>query len=168
MGHARRFGNQKVKKLVAGAVATALLFIASAVQATTATGSFNVSITLNSACEVVTVPTIAFAYTSFQTSAATTSSSFTIRCTNTKTITSVLLDNGSGGPAAGLTQAYVDQATGLSYSLTLSGVPTAGTGAAQTISISGSMAAGQSGDCNAASCSNTSSTNRTRTITITY
>ena len=136
--------------------------------AVTATNTFNVSITLNSACQVVTVPTIAFTYTSFQTSAATTASSFNVQCTNTKSITSILLDNGSGGLAAGASQSYTDNATGLAYSLTLSGVPTTGTGAAQTVNISGSMAAGQSGQCNAATCTNASSTNATRTITITY
>jgi spore coat protein U-like protein len=149
-------------------VAALLLVVASPVRAVTATNTFNVSITLNSACQVVTVPTIAFTYTSFQTTAATASSSFNVQCTNTKSITSILLDNGAGGLATGLSQSYTDSATGLAYSLTLSGVPSAGTGAAQAVSISGSMASGQSGSCNAATCTNAASTNATRTITITY
>jgi spore coat protein U-like protein len=157
-----------MKKLLLSFLAVVLATVGVAAHAVTATGTFAVGITLSSACEVATVPTIAFAYTSFQTGAATSNSTFTIRCTNTKTITSVLLDNGLGGLATGLSQSYTDQATGLAYSLTLSGVPTAGTGAAQTINIAGSMAADQSGTCAGASCANTTSTNRTRTITITY
>lgn len=145
-----------------------LLAAAMPARAVTATNTFNVSITLNSACQVVTVPVIAFTYTSFQTAAATTSSSFNVQCTSTKSISSILLDNGAGGLATGLAQSYTDNATGLAYTLTLSGVPTAGTGAAQTVNISGSMASGQSGTCNAASCTNAASTNATRTITITY
>lgn len=149
------------------AAAGALLAAAPAFGAT-AQNTFDVSITLNSSCQVVTVPTIALTYTSFQTTNATTSSSFTIQCTNTKAISSVLLDNGSGGLATGLSQSYTDQATGLVYTLSLSGVPTAGNGAAQTVNITGTIVSGQAGNCNAASCTNTSSTNKTRTITITY
>jgi spore coat protein U-like protein len=145
-----------------------LLAAAMPARAVTATNTFNVSITLNSACQVVTVPVIAFTYTSFQTTAATTGSSFNVQCTSTKSISSILLDNGAGGLATGLAQSYTDNATGLAYTLTLSGVPTAGTGAAQTVNISGSMASGQAGTCNAASCTNAASTNATRTITITY
>ena len=145
-----------------------LLAAAMPARAVTATNTFNVSITLNSACQVVTAPVIAFTYTSFQTTAATTSSSFNVQCTNTKSITSILLDNGSGGLATGLGQLYTDSATGLQYTLTLSNVPTAGTGTTQTVSIAGSMGSGQAGTCNAASCTNAASTNATRTITISY
>jgi spore coat protein U-like protein len=149
-------------------VLASLLALAGPAAAVTATNTFNVSITLNSACQVVTVPTIAFTYASFQAAAATSTSSFNVQCTNTKSITSILLDNGAGGQAAGLSQSYTDSSTGLAYSLTLSGVPTTGSGATQAVSISGSMAGGQGGVCSAASCTNASSTNATRTITITY
>lgn len=149
-------------------VLAGLLALAGPAGAVTATNNFNVSITLNSACQVVSLPTIAFTYTSFQAGAATSSSSFNVQCTNTKAISSILLDDGAGGVAAGLSQSYTDNATGLTYSLTLSGVPATGNGAPQSVTISGSMAGGQSGQCNAASCTNAASTNRTRTITITY
>lgn len=149
-------------------VLAALAALSGPAGAVTATNTFNVSITLNSACQVVTVPTIAFTYTSFQAGAATSNSSFDVQCTNTKSITSIRLDDGAGGVAAGLGQSYTDNATGLAYSLTLSGVPATGSGLAQTVTITGNMAGGQSGQCNAASCTNASSTNRTRTITITY
>ena len=161
-------GKKTVKKLLLILIAAALAAAGVAASAATATNTFPVTINMSSACEVVTVPTIAFTYTSFQAAAATASSTFTVRCTNTKTITSVRLDDGAGGIATGLTQAYTDLATGLGYSLTLAGVPTAGTGTAQTINISGSMAGGQSGTCATATCDNTASTNRVRTITVTY
>jgi spore coat protein U-like protein len=150
------------------AFAAACALLAGPAGAATSSNTFNVSITLNSACQVTTTPTIAFTYTSFQAANATSNSNFTIQCTNTKAISSVLLDDGAGGLAAGLSQSYVDAATGLAYTLTLSGVPAAGTGAAQTISIAGTMGSGQAGNCNAASCTNAASTNKTRTITITY
>ena len=149
-------------------VLAGLLALAGPAGAVTATNTFSVSITLNSACQVVTAPVIAFTYTSFQGAAATSNGTFNVQCTNTKSITSILLDNGAGGLAGGLSQSYTDNATGLTYSLTLSGIPAAGSGAAQSVSIAGSMAGGQSGSCNAATCTNAASTNATRTITITY
>jgi hypothetical protein len=126
--------------------------------AATATGTFNVAITLTSKCEVASAPTAAFAYTSFQTTAATFASSFNIRCTNTLPITSITLDNAS----------VTDVQTNLAYTLTMGAAPASGTGANQSISLSGSMAAGQAGTCNAASCTNATSSNRQRTVTITY
>ena len=150
-------------------VLAGLLALAGPAGAVTATNTFSVSITLNSACQVISTPTVSFTYTSFQNTAALSpASSFNVQCTNTKSITSILLDDGAGGLAAGASQSYTDQATGLNYTLTLSGVPTVGTGAAQAVTVSGSMGPNQSGQCNAASCNNNASTNKTRTITITY
>ena len=60
-------------------------------QAATATGNFDVTINLTSACKVSTAPTAAFTYTSFQATAATFSSSFNIMCTKTLPITSITL-----------------------------------------------------------------------------
>lgn len=146
-------------------LAATLLALVGPARAVTATNTFSVSITLNSACQVISAPSVSFSYTSFQTSAATSpASNFNIQCTNTKSITSVLLDNGSGGLATGLSQSYTDATTGLNYTLTLSAPPAAGNGATQTMSVTGTMPANQSGQCNAASCTSTS----TRTITITY
>ena len=153
-----------MKKLLLLAIFASTLGM-NAAQAATATGNFNVTITLTSACKVNTAPTASFAYTSLQTMATTmTASSFTMTCTNSLPISSVVLDgSGSGG-----TYSYTDQATNLAYTLTLTGVPTTGSGSAQTVNLTGSMAANQAGTCNAASCANTSSTNRQRTITVTY
>jgi len=154
------------------AVSTLLLSLglASGTLAATAVNTFNVGITLNSSCEVMTVPTIAFNYTSFQPNNLTPASSFNIRCTATKSITSVRLDDGAGNISAGASQTYTDVATGLVYTLALTNVPTAGAtgGAAMTVNVTGTMLAGQAGICNAATCDNSGSANKTRTITITY
>ena len=156
------------RTLLLGLAGLAALWAGSA-GAVTATNTFSVSITLNSACEVRTVPTIAFTYTSFQTAAANAGpSTFTVRCTDQKPISSIRLDDGAGGLAAAASQSYTDSATGLNYTLTLSGVPTVGAGVDQTVSVSGTMPPGQSGQCNAGTCDNAASTNKTRTITITY
>lgn len=136
--------------------------------ATTQTGTFNVQITLTSKCEVHTVPTASFTYTSFQTTDATIGSTFNVRCTNTLPISSVRLDDGAGGVAPGLSQSYTDQATNLGYSLTLSAVPATGNGSDQSVTLSGTMGLGQAGTCAAASCTNAASTNKQRTITIAY
>lgn len=126
--------------------------------AATATNNFDVTINLTSACTIATTPTASFTYTSFQATPATFSSSFNILCTNTLPITSITLDSTS----------VTDNATNLAYTLTLGSVPTAGTGVAQSIGITGSMAANQSGTCAAATCTNASATNKQRTLTITY
>lgn len=141
-------------------LASALLagLVSASAQAATATNTFDVTINLTSVCKISTVPTIAFTYTSFQSAAAPASSSFDVLCTNTLPITSITLDS------AGVT----DSATNLAYTLALGAVPTAGTGAAQTISITGSMAADQAGTCATATCDNALATNKTRTLTITY
>jgi spore coat protein U-like protein len=127
-------------------------------QAATATGTFNVSVSLTSVCQISTVPTAAFTYTSFQEQPSTFSSSFNIRCTNSLPITGISLDSST----------VTDSATNLAYTLALGTVPSTGTGADQSVAITGSMAAGQAGTCATASCSNTNSTNKQRTLTITY
>jgi hypothetical protein len=145
-----------MKKLIlAAALGVSAMGLA---QAATGTGNFDVTIALTSKCEVASAPTAAFAYTSFQTTAATFASSFNIRCTNTLPITSVALDSTS----------VTDTQTNLAYTLTMGAAPAAGNGTNQSISLGGSMAAGQAGTCNTASCTNGTSANRQRTVTITY
>lgn len=128
------------------------------VHAATVTGNFDVTINLTAACEISTTPAAAFNYTAFQTSAATFSSSFNIRCTNGLPIASIALDQTN----------VTDNATGLAYTLALGPVPASGIGAAQIVSITGSMAAGQGGTCSSSTCTNATSTNRQRTLTVTY
>lgn len=146
-----------MKKLILVA-ALGLSALSLSSQAATATGNFDVTINLSSKCEVASAPTAAFTYTSFQTLAATFSSSFNIRCTNTLPITSVALDSLS----------VTDDATELAYTLTMGTAPTVGTGLNQSISLTGSMAGGQAGKCATATCTNSAATNKQRTITITY
>lgn len=145
-------------KKLALVVALGLTAVGMSANAATATGQFDVTINLTSACEIASSPTAAFTYTSFQATAATFSSSFNVRCTNTLPITSITLDSTS----------VTDAATNLAYTLALGAAPAAGTGANQSVTITGSMAANQAGTCATATCTNAASANKQRTLTITY
>lgn len=151
-----------MKKLALAFALALTAMLTAPVQAATATGNFDVAITLTSACVYAKTSDVTFAYTSFQTTAAsqTTPGEFTVRCTNTLPYTMALDLAGS----------YTDQATNLAYTLALSAAGATGTGSAQTYSVTGSIAANQGGDCAAAGgvCVNTASTNKQRTLTITY
>lgn len=148
----------KLAAFAALALSTSLFVAPPAARAATATGQFDVTINLTSACVLGTLPTAHFAYTSGQPDAATFSSSFTIRCTNGLNITSIALDSST----------LTDAATNLNYTLALGAVPTTGTGVLQTIAITGTMAGGQGGTCTDATCTNASSDNKRRVLTITY
>ena len=139
-------------------LAGALLATAPAAHAASVTGQFDVTINLTAACEIASLPTAAFTYAGGQSTASTFTSTFNIRCTNGLAISSITLDQTS----------ITDTATNLAYTLALSNVPTAGTGVAQTITLTGNMAAGQGGTCGTSTCTNTASTNKQRTLTITY
>ena len=145
-------------KKLALIAALGLSSLALSSHAATATGTFDVTINLTSACQITSAPTAAFTYTSFQAAAATFSSSFNVKCTNTLPITSVTLDSLS----------VTDNATNLAYTLALGTVPGTGTGVDQSIAITGSMAASQAGTCATATCTNGAATNKQRTLTITY
>lgn len=145
-------------KKLALIAALGLSSLALSSHAATATGTFDVTINLTSACQITSAPTAAFTYTSFQPGPATFSSSFNVKCTNTLPITSVTLDSLS----------VTDDATNLAYTLALGTVPGAGTGVDQSIAITGSMAASQAGTCATATCTNGAATNKQRTLTITY
>ena len=149
---------RKLATLSATAFLFGLLTVPVEATAATTTGTFDVNISLTAACELTTTPGATFNYAAFQTTAATFSSSFDIRCTNGLPIASIALDQTS----------VTDQATGLAYTLALANVPSTGTGTTQTVAISGSMAPGQAGTCASSTCTNTSSTNKRRTLTITY
>lgn len=155
-----------LSRILVGLLATAGLIGASVnAQAATATGDFNVSITLTSKCEInstaastgAVVSDIALAYTSFQTTAATGSTSFNVRCTNSLPYT-LALD----------ATTVTDQALNLDYSLSLSSAGGTGNGTDQAYTVNASMAGGQSGTCATTTCTNAASTNKQRTLTITY
>lgn len=145
-------------KKLALIAALGLSSLALSSHATTATGTFDVTINLTSACQIVSTPTAAFTYLALQSTDATFASSFNVKCTNTLPIASITLDSLS----------VTDAATNLAYTLALSGVPTAGNGGNQSVSITGTMIAGQAGTCATATCTNASSGNKQRTLTITY
>jgi spore coat protein U-like protein len=121
-------------------------------------GQFNVVFITNPVCTLSPVPNLIFNYTSFQGAPALASANFTITCSNWLPYT-MALDN--AGP-------ITDNAVNLSYSLSLSAPGGTGTGFAQSYSVDGTMAAGQSGTCAGAICTNAAATNKTRTLTITY
>jgi spore coat protein U-like protein len=140
--------------------------------ASTATNTHPVTILVNPTCTINTAPgAISFSYTSLQPTAAAASTSFAITCTLSLPYT-VGLD----------LYAVTDSAVNLSYTLNVgqsirpggsvytaqAALSASGSGLPQTISIDGSMAAGQAGICSLASCTNAASANKTRTLTITY
>ena len=149
---------KKILALIALAASLATLSLNA--QAASSTGTFNVVINLTSACVYTKTADVTFNYTSFQAAAATaTPGGFTLQCSNTLPYT-LALDFTS----------VTDQATNLAYTVALSAASGTGTGIAQSYSVTGSMASGQAGTCAAlgGSCTNATSTNRTRTLTITY
>jgi Spore Coat Protein U domain len=124
-----------------------------------ATTNFDVTVITDNTCEISTPPgAINFSYTSFQTTAATASTTFYTRCT-TGLPYSVAVDTLPASPAS----------LDLVYSLGLTPVtsptsPATGSGLPQLFTITGTMPANQSGTCAAATCTAT----EPRTITITY
>ncbi|MEO8387728.1 MAG: hypothetical protein ABI893_16205 [Polaromonas sp.] len=134
--------------------------------AATAAGTFNVVINLTSKCEInstnaatgAVINNVVFNYTSFQTTAATsTGGGFNVRCTNSLPYTLALSNSG-----------VTDDAVNLAYTLALSAAAGTGNGTDQAFTVNGTMAAGQAGTCATATCTNTAATNKTKTLTITY
>lgn len=134
--------------------------------AATAAGAFDVVINLTSKCEInntnaatgAVINNVVFNYTSFQTTAATsTGGDFNVRCTNSLPYTMALSNSG-----------VTDDAVNLAYTLTLSAAGATGNGANQPFTVNGNMIAGQAGTCANATCNNTAATNKTKTLTITY
>ncbi|NMM05583.1 spore coat protein U domain-containing protein [Polaromonas sp.] len=119
--------------------------------------NFNVLINLTSACLLTTPADLTFNYTSFQAGAASGSTTFNVKCTNTLPF-ALSLDLAS----------VTDAATNLAYTLALSGATAAGTGVNQLITVTGTMALGQVGTCATATCTNGASANKQRILTVTY
>lgn len=131
----------------------------------TAAGNFNVALTLTSKCEInstnaaagAVITDLAMSYTSFQSVAATGSTSFNVRCTNSLPYT-LALDSAT----------VTDNALNLVYDLSLSASGATGNGTNQSFTVNGSIASGQAGSCATASCTNTGATNKQRTLTVSY
>jgi spore coat protein U-like protein len=117
-----------------------------------ATTTFPVQLTVPENCVLSSPPgNLAFTYTSFQTSPATAGTSFAVTCVSNTAYT-LSLDATTGTLA------------GLAYTLALSTSSQVGTGLPQSATISGTIAAGQSGICSATSCT----ASVVRTLTVTY
>lgn len=136
-----------------------------------AAGNFNVNVTLTSKCEInstnaatgAVIGDLALAYTSFQTTNSSASTSFNVRCTNTLPF-SLALDSAS----------VTDGVTGLAYTLALSTTSTPiataiaslagqnGTGTNVQYYVHGNIASGLAGTSTAGT------DNKQRTLTITY
>lgn len=108
---------------------------------TTLASSFPVQIIVTPSCQLSTPPgNMSFAYTSFQTAAATASTPFAVLCT-AQTPYTLSLATTSG------------TLLGLAYTLSLSSSGATGSGAAQNFTVNGSIAGNQAGTCAAGSCS---------------
>ena len=118
------------------------------------TGTMAVTIINTASCQFTTPPgTITFNYISFQATAATTNTPYSVRCT-------------SGVPYTATLSATGGTLLALPYTLTLSNAATvAANGLPQNYTIDGSIAAGLSGTCSFANCT---SAPQARTLTITY
>lgn len=134
------------KQLLA-VVAMAAVFtsIAPVAHAAQVTGTVNVTVNLTSACQISTPPgTVTFNYTAFG-AAVNPSTTVGVSCTDT-----LPYNLSFTTPAVGST--VNGTLLGLNYTLSVPVGVQAGLSTGNTHTISGSMAAGQAGTCNAATC----------------
>lgn len=131
-------------------VATCAAAFASPAQTATVSASFNVQVTLNSACRFNTGPgNVALSYTAFQTSVAAASSTMQVQCTSELPYQ---VSFSSTDPNQRTAQGNLN---GLSYTISMPAPPTGGhkgTGASVSHTVDVSIPAGQSGSCASASC----------------
>jgi spore coat protein U-like protein len=163
----------QLKKAMAVAVALGTLSLAGASHAAgSASGTFNVAITLTSACTLGAIGSVDFAYTSLQggvANSAPASGGFTVTCTNTLPY-SFGLQAGTAAavpPGAASITPPADDVVGLIYTLNAPAA-SAGTGVGVTHNVTGTMAPGQAGICTGASCTNGTATNRTHTLILNF
>lgn len=154
-----------MKKIISVIALAFVSLLTAPAQAASDSASVTVTITLTSKCVFGTVAPVVFAYTSFQTTAATaTGGTFNMKCTNTMPynigFTNVAV------PAT--TELTTDDFVNLAYTLGLSATTGTGTGANQAYTVTGTMALGQVGTCLSASCTNSTASNNTRTLYISY
>jgi hypothetical protein len=162
-----------MKKIIA-ATAVAAALAAGSTQAGQTSGQFNVVVTLTSVCTLSAVTDVAFAYTSFQVpDSNATGGGFSVTCTNSLPYTFALQAGTTAGPFVGPFVTTIgpitDDAVSLSYTLNVSAGGT-GNGAAQSYSVTGTMAGGQIGSCTTPGvpCVNTGATNRRHTLIVNY
>lgn len=161
----------QLKKWMAVAAALGTLSLAGTSQAGSSSGTFNVNITLNSACTLGAIGSVDFTYTSLgaAVNSAGGSGAFNVTCTNTLPYT-FGLQAGVGAavpPGAASISPAADDAVNLSYTLNAPAAG-AGTGSPVAHNVTGTMAAGQAGTCAVASCTNAAATNRTHTLILNF
>lgn len=123
-----------------------------------ATSTFGVLVITTNSCQINVPPgAMTFNYTSFQGAPAAASNAFGVRCT-TGLFYTMSLDATN----------VLDNAVNLNYTLALSATTANGNGITQNYAVNGTMAAGQGGLCATGICTNALSTNKTRTLTVTY
>jgi spore coat protein U-like protein len=116
------------------------------------TASFGVTVITSNSCQISVPPAdVSFNYTALQAGPALASATYGVRCT-TALPYSMALDATSG------------TLLGLTYNLSLAPASSAGTGATQTHTINGTIAAGQAGICGTGVCSGS----QTRTLTVSW
>lgn len=157
---------QLVKLILVAAFGIASL-VTAPVQAANDSATVNVTINLTSKCVFGTIAPIAFSYTSFQaTAASSTGGTFNMKCTNT--LPYKVGFSSTATPAA--TDAVTDANVNLAYTLSMSAATGVGTGVDQAYTVSGTMASAQAGTCAVAggACTNSGSANATRTVYVVY
>ena len=123
-----------MKKLILASALGLATLASMPVHALTASGAFDVTVNLFPKCEFTTAPSaLALNYVSFQTSASTNTMGVVLRCTNS-------LPYGLSIAAA------TGTLVGLNYSLAVPATGT-GSGANQSVNVTGTIAANQSGTC---------------------
>lgn len=162
--------NRSVNRFVVAAVLSVAGLTSGVSHAQSTSGTFNVNITLTSACTLSAITALDFAYTSFQAGVqAATGGGLTVSCTNTLPYT-FGLQAGTGAavpPGAASIGPINDNAVNLAYTLTRP-AGTSGNGVAQAHTLTGSMAASQAGTCATASCTNAAATNKTHTLIVNF
>jgi spore coat protein U-like protein len=158
-----------MKRILTATVIAAALTAGNA-QAGNTSGTFNVNVTLTSACTLAAVTAVDFAYTSLQGAVANaTGGGFSVSCTNTLPYTLGLFAGTAGATAPGTpTISVLDNAVNLNYSLGLSAAGATGNGTPQPFNVTGTIAGGQAGTCAGASCTNGAATNKTHTLFVNY
>jgi Spore Coat Protein U domain len=149
-----------------GTVVSLGMLLPTQAQAATATSTFNVTVNLTPKCEITTAPgNLSLNYESFQTTDATASTSFALRCTSTLPYT--LSVSAPTGPLVGLTYTLAVRNAGDTAAAT-GGFGTGLTGA--SFNVRATIASGQSGTCATAQTTATacSATDNARTLTVTY
>jgi len=162
------------KKAAAIALALGAAGLTGVSQAQTASGQFNVNITLTSSCTLSAIAPVTFAYTSSQGGIANAGGgAFTVQCSNTLPYTFGLqAGNAAATPPGAGSVNVTDNGVNLAYQLTLATTSHTADGTAQPYTIGGTMAANQVGTCALASCDNqtgaTTSSNRVNTLIVNY